>query len=246
MKHIAVIGESCLDVFVYCDATRLCPEAPVPVLNVVEEKNNAGMAGNVLLNLDDLGFFKYRLFTNAGWEQITKTRYVHYKTNHMFFRVDTVQEIKPLDYTMLDIGHFDAIVISDYNKGFLTEEAIEYITTYHPNTFVDTKKILGPWIRNAKFIKINDYEYQNSKPYITPDFENKIIHTMGELGCEYNGKRYPTTPVEIKDVSGAGDTFMAAFVSRFMETNNTDASITFANECAAKVVSQRGVTTING
>lgn len=244
MKRIAVIGESCMDVFVYCDANRLSPEAPVPVLNVIEEKNNAGMASNVLLNLEKLVFYELMLFTNPNWSEITKTRYVHHKTNHMFLRVDTVQKIEPLDYTMLDLGHFDAIVISDYNKGFLSEKAIEYICNRHANTFVDTKKILGPWVRNARFIKINDYEYQNSKPYITPDFENKIIHTMGELGCEYAGKRYPTTPVEIKDVSGAGDTFMAAFVARYVENNDIDHSITFANECASKVVAHKGVTTI--
>jgi bifunctional ADP-heptose synthase (sugar kinase/adenylyltransferase) len=33
MSSILVIGETCRDVFVYCDSNRLCPEAPVPVLN---------------------------------------------------------------------------------------------------------------------------------------------------------------------------------------------------------------------
>ena len=31
MKSILVIGESSRDVFVYCDALRLCPDVPVPV-----------------------------------------------------------------------------------------------------------------------------------------------------------------------------------------------------------------------
>jgi D-beta-D-heptose 7-phosphate kinase/D-beta-D-heptose 1-phosphate adenosyltransferase len=245
VKRIAIIGESCRDIFVYCDAHRLCPEAPVPVLNIVEQRENPGMAGNVLRNFESLTNNPFiTLYTNPNWKEITKTRYVHHKTNHMFFRVDTVQEIKPLDYFGLDLGYYDAIVISDYNKGFLSKEGIEYICNNHANTFVDTKKILGLWVRNARFIKINDYEYQNSKPFITSVFENKIIHTMGELGCEYDGRRYATTPVEIKDVSGAGDTFMAAFVTSFIQTGNVYDSIIFANKCASKVVAQRGVTTI--
>jgi D-glycero-beta-D-manno-heptose-7-phosphate kinase len=249
MKRIAVIGESCRDVFVYCDAHRLCPEAPVPVLNVVEQRENPGMASNVMKNMEKIGEAEsgngyIELHTNLNWKEITKTRYVHHKTNHMFFRVDTTQSINPYDHECFDLSDFDAIVISDYNKGFLSEEAIEYICDRYPNVFIDTKKILGPWVRNAKFIKINDYEYQNSKPFITPDFENKIIHTMGELGCEYNGRRYPTTPVEIKDVSGAGDTFMAAFVIAYVHTGNVHENIKFANQCATRVVSQRGVTTI--
>jgi D-beta-D-heptose 7-phosphate kinase/D-beta-D-heptose 1-phosphate adenosyltransferase len=249
MKRIAIIGESCRDVFVYCDAHRLCPEAPVPVLNVVEQRENAGMASNVLRNMEKIGETEsgngfIELHTNPNWKEITKTRYVHHKTNHMFFRVDTTQSINPYDHESFDLSDFDAIVISDYNKGFLSEQAIEYICDRYPNVFIDTKKILGPWVKNAKFIKINDYEYQNSKPFITPDFENKIIHTMGELGCEYNGRRYPTTPVEIKDVSGAGDTFMAAFVIAYVHTGNVHENIKFANQCATKVVAQKGVGTI--
>lgn len=216
----------------------------MPVLNVIEQRENPGMASNVMKNMANLDNAEIQLYTNNNWEEITKTRYVHHKTNHMFFRVDTTQEILSYRHEKMDLHYYDAIVISDYNKGFLSEESIEYICNRHHNVFVDTKKILGPWVRNAKFIKINDYEYQNSKPFITPDFENKIIHTMGELGCEYDGSRYSTTPVEIKDVSGAGDTFMAAFVISFVHTGNVHESIRFANQCATRVVSQRGVTTI--
>jgi sugar/nucleoside kinase (ribokinase family) len=67
---------------------------------------------------------------------------------------------------------------------------------------------------------------------------------MGGLGCEYQGKRYPTEKVEVKDLSGAGDTFMASLVVKFVETNDIIQSIKYANQCASKVVSQKGVATI--
>jgi sugar/nucleoside kinase (ribokinase family) len=44
-------------------------------------------------------------------------------------------------------------------------------------------------------------------------------------------------------VSGAGDTFLAAFVTKYLETQDVNISITFANEMSAIVVSKRGVST---
>jgi D-beta-D-heptose 7-phosphate kinase/D-beta-D-heptose 1-phosphate adenosyltransferase len=161
----------------------------------------------------------------------------------MFFRVDTTQEIKRTNVRKIDLD-CEVVVISDYNKGFLMEEDIEYICSNHDNVFIDTKKILGDWVTKAKFIKINDYEYNNSESFITDKMHSKIIHTMGGLGCEYQGKRYPTEKVEVKDLSGAGDTFMASLVVKFVETNDIIQSIKYANQCASKVVSQKGVATI--
>jgi len=241
-KGILVIGESCRDIFVYCDSNRLCPEAPVPVLNIVDQRENPGMAGNVRRNIESI-YGKVDIYTNKDWYEITKTRYVHQETNHMFFRVDTTREIKRTKVREIDFN-YEVIIISDYNKGFLTEDDIEYICSNHNNVFIDTKKILGKWVNRARFIKINDYEYRNSKNFITEEISSKIIHTMGGMGCEYQGKRYPTKKVEVKDLSGAGDTFMASLVVKFVETNDIIQSIKYANVCASKVVTQRGVSII--
>jgi D-beta-D-heptose 7-phosphate kinase/D-beta-D-heptose 1-phosphate adenosyltransferase len=243
MSKILVIGETCRDVFVYCDSNRLCPEAPVPVLNISDQRENPGMAGNVRRNIESLSGKVVDITTNTNWYEIAKTRYVHKESNHMFFRVDTTQSIPRINLKDLDLN-YDLIVISDYNKGFLSEEDIEYICSNHNNVFIDTKKILGDWVRGARYIKINDYEYQNSKSYLTKDIEEKIIHTMGGLGCEFWGKRYPTKKVEVKDLSGAGDTFMAGLVVKFIDTDDIVKSIKYANECASKVVSQKGVAVL--
>ena len=42
MKKVLVIGDICKDVFHYVKCERLCPEAPVPVVTVVETKSNDG------------------------------------------------------------------------------------------------------------------------------------------------------------------------------------------------------------
>jgi bifunctional ADP-heptose synthase (sugar kinase/adenylyltransferase) len=243
MSGILVIGETCRDVFVYCDSNRLCPEAPVPVLNIVDQRENPGMAGNVRRNIESLLGDAIDITTNANWYEIAKTRYVHKESNHMFFRVDTTQSIPRINVKDIDFD-YDLIVISDYNKGFLLEEDIKYICTNHPNVFIDTKKILGPWVKDARYIKINDYEYRNSEPYLTEDIKYKIIHTMGGKGCEFAGKKYPTKKVEVKDLSGAGDTFIAGLVVKYIETEDIEKSIKFANQCASKVVTQKGVAVI--
>jgi len=123
MKDILVIGESCRDIFTYCDATRLCPDVPVPVLNVLDQIENAGMAKNVQRNI--LTKIKYcDILTNNDWVNITKTRYVHEKTNHTFFRVDTLHNVNRINLNDIDY-EYKIIVISDYNKGFLTDSDIE-------------------------------------------------------------------------------------------------------------------------
>ena len=53
---------------------------------------------------------------------------------------------------------------------------------------------------------------------------------------------YPTKQVEIMDISGAGDTFVAGFTMKYLESSNVNESITFGNDCASQVVQKRGVT----
>ncbi len=180
---ILIIGDSCRDVFVYCEAIRLAPDVPVPVLNIVNEIENPGMAKNVHRNIISLGA-NCDILTNSNWYNITKTRYIHDKSNHSFFRVDSKCEIDRIDLKKIDFD-YDIIAISDYDKGFLKKEDIEYISKKNNNIFIDTKKILGDWIKNVSFIKINNYEYSRSIEYIkkNKDVDDKIINTMAEQGC---------------------------------------------------------------
>jgi D-glycero-beta-D-manno-heptose-7-phosphate kinase len=245
--RVLVIGDSCKDIFVYGKCDRLAPASPVPVFVPLSSRENRGMAGNVYENLLSLHPLEVDLVTNET--EITKTRYVHELTNHMFVRVDSgeakierIKNIKNIKFT-----DYAAVIISDYNKGFLTEGDIETISNCHPLVFMDTKKLLGPWAQNINFIKINEEEYNKTRHLLedTGWFDDKLIVTMGSKGCVYRGKTYPVKKVEIKDLTGAGDSFLTGFVYKFLETKNIDVSLTFANECATKVVQQKGVNTIN-
>jgi len=185
-------------------------------------------------------------------KHIQKTRYVDSTTNHLFIRIDSdekqIDRIEEKYLTKKYLSQYDAIVISDYNKGFLLKEDIEKICYYHPLTFMDTKKKLGRWSEDCKWIKINTPEYELTKETISDRmylYENSLIVTMGSDGCKYKGKKYPVNKVEIKDLSGAGDTFLAGFVVKYMETRDVDAALNFANQCATVVVQLKGVNVIN-
>ena len=80
---VVVIGETCVDEFIYCKINRLSPEAPVPVLNPIHTERNAGMAGNTTSNIKALSPQSEVSFITSP-NRITKTRYVEKKTNHMF------------------------------------------------------------------------------------------------------------------------------------------------------------------
>jgi len=240
--QVVVIGESCLDEFVYCDVNRLAPDLPIPVLHEIRRVSNPGMAANVRRNLESRNR-QCQILTNANWEVFKKTRYVHERSNHHFLRVDTPSEISPLklnDFRM----KADVVIISDYDKGFLTEDTISSLCENNDLVFLDSKKILGPWASSATFIKINDFEYQRSLPYLNDALAKKVIRTRGELGCDYLGVNYPVVKCEVKDASGAGDSFLAALVDEYLDSHDILASVIAANNAASRIVMTRGVGVI--
>jgi bifunctional ADP-heptose synthase (sugar kinase/adenylyltransferase) len=247
---ILVVGDSCIDEFTYGEVLRIAPEAPVPIFNPIYTKENKGMAGNVVENLKSMDC-ETILITNK--ENIKKTRIVDERSNQILIRIDINDRSSRIDEKILkkiknnnfDGNFFDAIVISDYDKGFLTEEDIEFICKNNKNVFIDTKKVLGDWCLDASFIKINHVEFEHTKFNLSKlNIENRLIITMSNDGCRFNGKHFPVEKVNIKDVSGAGDTFISGLVSEFVRTSNIETSILFAQKCATLVVQKRGVTTI--
>jgi bifunctional ADP-heptose synthase (sugar kinase/adenylyltransferase) len=242
---ILVIGDSCMDIFIYGHSNRLCPEAPVPVFQPSKIITNDGMAGNVKANLISLGV-DVTLITNK--EQIIKTRYVDSKSNQMFLRVDSNDKVKPR-FNINEVNwDVDAVIVSDYDKGFLTENDIYEISKRHELTFIDTKKPIN--LQNFSdytFIKMNEYEWDLCEKAGAKyeDWVDKLIITMSEKGCLYKSIVFPVNNnVEVRDLSGAGDTFMAGLVISYLKTKSIERSIQFANECATKVVQKKGVVTI--
>ena len=241
---VLVIGDSCIDKFVYGDCNRICPEAPVPVFNPIEQKSNGGMAKNVFNNLASLAKnWDIDLVTNE--DEITKTRLVDIKTNQMLLRVDEDDSCKRVKNDVITrLGDYDAVIISDYNKGFLTERIIQYLIDKYPLSFIDSKKLFDKWINETTFIKINEFEFDKNQKYLK-NYKGNLLVTLGENGVKYNDTIIPPQrKAEVSDLSGAGDTFFAAFVFSYLTSKNVIESIAFAQKCALEVVEKKGVVVI--
>jgi len=229
-KKILLIGDSCTDEYVYGVCERLNPEAPVPIFKFIRKETNKGMAWNVRENLMSFGI-EVHVVTHK--ENIIKTRYIDEKYNQQMLRVDNEPFVNPMDYQLPE-GEYDALVISDYNKGFLTEEKIsEIVDSFDGPVFIDTKKDHLPML--DAYVKINEHEYNNFKSSI-----DNLIVTRGGKGCEYKGKLYPAEKVNVFDVVGAGDTFLSALVYFYLKYGTIEHAIPCANKAAAIAVSNFG------
>ena len=237
---VLLIGDSCTDVYVYGDVKRLNPEAPVPVLEPKREETSRGMAWNVYNNMLAFGLDVYMITQE---ETITKTRYIHEASNQQILRVDEEPEVKPIEYEPPfhdrsaseppSDDWYDIMVISDYDKGFITQEEIfKLVEWFDGPIIIDSKKKVLP---EGAFIKINELESKTLERDLTD-----VIVTKGGEGAEYNNKFFPAEKVKVCDVVGAGDTFLAALTYGYMNHNDMEKAIHIANKAAAVAVSHPG------
>jgi bifunctional ADP-heptose synthase (sugar kinase/adenylyltransferase) len=239
---ILVIGDSCEDIYQYGTCDRLSPEAPVPILKLNRTEIKPGMCMNVAKNLEGLGL-KVDVLTHK--KKIKKYRFVEEKRLVHLLRVD--EEDCPVDSlvwddveSLLKNQEYDAIVISDYNKGFIKDDLcrklVEFVDGKTP-FFVDTKK-QDISCYSGCIVKVNKFEKENIKKF--PDSNYELIVTLGEEGAFWNGKIYPTKKSKLYDVCGAGDTFLAALVYSYVSNSSLENSIEFANKCASLSVTHFG------
>ena len=231
--NVLLIGDSCEDRYFYGDAKRLSPEAPVPILEYRRGVTSQGMVWNVRANLISFGV---EVFLSTHPEEIIKTRYIDEKSNQQIMRYDEEPKIEPLSFDFPTEWNtlYDALVISDYDKGFLTTEKIFELTSrFVGPVFIDSKKTNLP---SDAYIKINELEYERMA-YC--NYENLII-TRGGDGAEYKGDLYPAEKVNVFDVVGAGDTFLATLTYGYLKYGRIDKAIPLANKAAAVAVSHTG------
>ena len=231
---VLLIGDDGVDIYKYGDVNRISPEAPIPILNMTHETIAHGMAGNVKRNLEAFGL---QVTYKHGMRTSTKIRFIDNKSNHHLLRMDDDQISKPIEINVEDLNTFDAIVISDYNKGTVNWRLAESIakSNFMGPVFVDTKK-KNLDIFDGFFVKVNEDEYKNRTTNT-----RKTIVTLGARGAMYEDITYPTPKVEMHDVCGAGDTFLAALVYKFLHTSVIEESIIFANKAASISVQHFGV-----
>jgi len=242
---LAVIGDACTDTYVYGLCERLSPEGPVPVLNQHCQHSNGGMSLNVFRNLCNMidGNHHIDHYSN-DYHIMEKIRFVDEKTNQLLLRVDVDDKCNRISsdaISRIKINKYDAVVVSDYCKGFMTDEDLINLGMSSPISFLDSKRKLTKEVMSAfNLIKLNEHEYKLNKELVDR-FPKRFVITLGSKGVMFLNQRYePPKVLQTYDVSGAGDTFLSAVVSKVINKEGMDTAIKFAQECCNKVIQERG------
>ena len=229
---ILLLGDDCTDIYKYGSVDRISPEAPVPVFIPKYDIVKDGMAGNVRKNLEALGCQVNYLFGKTS----TKTRLIDTRSKQQIVRIDNDIISDPITIDSELPTVYDAIVISDYNKGTVSYELIEELRKeFSGPIFVDTKKTDLARLEGC-FIKINELENSRATSFPTAG----LIVTYGERGVVYDEFAFGARTVEVADVCGAGDTFLAAVCYQYLNTVNMHLAISFAINASAVTVQHLG------
>jgi D-beta-D-heptose 7-phosphate kinase/D-beta-D-heptose 1-phosphate adenosyltransferase len=233
--NVLLIGDNCIDVYQYGTVDRISPEAPVPIFKYSHKEQRAGMAGNVNNNLKALGCSVNYLHSETSM----KTRLIDSRSRQQMIRIDDDVDATPVTFDTSIPNVYDAVVISDYNKGTVSYELIEeVIATVKCPVFIDTKKTDLQRFQGA-WVKINELEYSK----ITSECSGLIV-TMGSKGaCVISPYKIdvPAPKVEVADVTGAGDTFLSALVYCYLNTGSIEQAVKFAIKASAVTVQHLGV-----
>lgn len=230
---ILLVGDNGIDQYQYGTVERISPEAPVPIINYTHTVTKPGMAANVLDNLTKLGC---KVEFIHGIRTCTKTRIIDSKSKQHLVRIDQDELSKPVKINYATIDQYDAIVVSDYNKGSVEYETVENLRkNYTGPIFVDTKKTDLARFEGC-YIKINEKEYNDAKTFPT-----ELIVTLGRNGVRYKEHAISTPQVEAFDVCGAGDTFLSALAYEYIITKDILKAINFAVKAASVTIQHVGV-----
>jgi bifunctional ADP-heptose synthase (sugar kinase/adenylyltransferase) len=229
--QILLIGDSCIDEYQYGTVDRISPEAPVPIFKYLRSEEKQGMVYNVRNNLENLGCHVTLLTRDPS----RKIRLIDSRSGHHITRIDRDVLAVPLDVINFSSSEYDAIVISDYNKGTVTYGLVEdLIKDSSCPVYVDTKKTDLKRFEGA-VVKINSLEKS-----LATSFPTELIVTQGKAGARYKGTVYPAPAIEVTDVCGAGDTFLASLVYFHLTTGNLNLAIPLANKASAVTVQKLG------
>ena len=204
-----------------------------------------------------------------NYHTIRKTRLI--AQNQQIIRVDKEQDKICFDFFILlnaiasNIKDFDSVILSDYAKGTLppdfTQQLIILANIHNKPILCDPKGVDYSKYKNATIITPNKKEAQNATNIII-DSPNSLcevgfklrnelhldysIITLSEDGMAIFGDsmtKIPTLAKEVFDVTGAGDSVIAALAFGLSCGLDINKSAKFANAAAAVVVGKVGSAT---
>lgn len=203
-----------------------------------------------------------------GSSTMVKRRFVDERTKSYLFRVDNFKQFDHEDVLFFESvmsGYvhgrtFDAVVVSDYNKGTVTQRIADLVRSSGKLSIVDSKRRDLSRFDKYQILKINREEFGRAAshdPIVESLFQHVIV-TNGDKGAQVrqyeklvgrgtkkyaiHSENFPVVSAKKIDVTGCGDTHTAAVTLEMLRTGDVRSSVKFANECARSVVEKFGTS----
>ena len=280
---IAVFGDAILDLFSYYTSPRQSPEASVPIIIKQKEEYFAGGAALLATKLNELGI-RVDFYSQIGSDKNSKILKSKVKDLNVFdyskskyqttlkeriivddnyyLRKDDEMFQKPFRKSIIETfkkkaSSYDAVIFSDYAKGFLSKNLFSDILEISLKK--DLITFLDPNVKNKFDFNKIDYFKPNLKEsiefskkkkipdilrYLSKTYSTTPVITLGEVGSvsiENNkiiySKKYNS---KIVDTSGSGDIFFAYFVYSILNNNSLLRSLNYSSKEASKHVKYFG------
>lgn len=246
-KRVVVVGDNCLDLYWIGEAVGLSAEAPVPVVKQSGSLALPGMSGNVQKLLQDLGGIETQLVLAPNAHLPIKNRLVT-SDGTQLARWDWEDWCTPLTKSdlrsALEGFTTDVIIISDYNKGALSAEVLKELRDeaedFGTPLYVDTKNDPFLWIGLPNVTLFpNSVEYARYRDHY--DWMPRVVYKQGAAGMsylEYGETRFTQRAQAriIRNVCGAGDAVLAAWVSAEVRGSLPEDSLSIASQAAGSFV----------
>lgn len=298
--RVLVLGDVMLDRYVSGSASRLSPEAPIPVLRPNARRATLGGAANVALNVATLGgqvtlvgvvgddadgAELTRLLSASGIAPCmviaprrpttAKTRFL--VGTHQLLRLDeeTTVAIDP-ETVGLVLDHFaealraaDVVILSDYAKGVLCDTvlpaALAEARAQGRTVIADPKRPDFIAYRGATVLTPNEHEVRlatHIEAAEDSEADRAGRRALEDAGCEAvlvtrsakgltlvrrdePAMHLPTRAREVADVSGAGDTLVAALAVALGVGASLPEAAMLANVTAGISVGKPGTATVS-
>ncbi|MDP2103550.1 MAG: PfkB family carbohydrate kinase [Candidatus Gracilibacteria bacterium] len=295
MSKITVLGDLMLDKFTYGSVKRLNPEAPVPLVNIDREEYKLGGAANVAANIaslsqdvvligaigDDINGRIFQGLCEENKIHLLPIKSTHPTTTKQRFIESTYeQQLLRVDYeqrTSLSSGEENQIVqaiktqksgfivISDYNKGIVTQKLIDNLTGEFDRILVDGKPANIRLFKGVYLIKPNfkefcemvgekmdntDAEVEKYGKKFAEDFGSNLVVTRGSKGATLVTKtgdvhHLHTQAQQVFDVTGAGDTFLATIAWALENGYPLIEAVKLGNKASGIVVGKVGTAVVS-
>ena len=262
---ILVAGDAMVDEYWHGEVSRISPEAPVPVVKVLRVEKRNGAAKNVTENASAMGAIVSGLYSPSFAENpIRKIRMIGRAQQVCRADFDLPQEPVPVEQFKWCLESANIVVFSDYAKGALANvyDLITLASEKQKTILVDPKGHDYDRYRGADVIKPNLDEMRemvggwSSESRLAEKAEKlradlglkAILLTRAAQGMTLftrgESHHIAAAAQEVYDVTGAGDTAIAAFAVALDRGLDYITAARYANKAAGVAVSRFGTAVV--